>query len=195
MANMSAQELRMAVVSAARSDPEFRNELVKDLDKAVIKRFGPQSLRVRVHFEDENEYAVLIPQKTPHLTRSIDRLINELGARTPTRDEFEVIVIQRAWNEPAFLEQLRKDPRAAINSVLQQYKASFPAQATVRLYEEQPGEALIVMSGASVELSEEELEGVAGGVAPIVVAVVASTAGAVAGSVASKVIDKIWKVE
>jgi len=189
MEKMSAQSLRMSVVNLAMSDPAYRNELIKDKAKAVTARFGDQPFKVRVETEGEKEFAILIPQKTDQLSKALDRIVRELGDRSPTRSEFDVLVVHRAWTDPAFLTKLRSNPRAAVTEELGKYNANLPQDATVRFYEEQPGECLIVVPPAAdkAELSKEELELVAGGN-------IALIAGAVVGAIAGKVVDKIWPV-
>jgi hypothetical protein len=192
MANLSAQALRMAVVNAATSEAAFRNELVKEGVKAVTDRFGAQALKVRVQVEDEKELAILIPEKNERLARSLEHIAKEVGDRSPTRGEFEALVIHRAWTDPGFLTHLRNDARGAINAALKKYESSVPAEATVKLYEEQPGECLIVIPRpveARAELSDAELEAVAGGEG---VGIAGLVAGAIVGAIAGKVVDVIW---
>ena len=192
MANLSAQALRMAVVNAATSEAAFRNELVSEGVKAVTARFGEQSLNVRVQIEDEKELAILIPEKSERLARSLEHIAKEVGDRSPTRGEFEALVIHKAWTDSSFLEHLRRDARGAINSALKQYGSSVPAEATVKLYEEKPGECLIVIprpAAANAELTDAELEAVAGGEGLSIGVLVA---GAVVGAIAGKVVDVIW---
>lgn len=192
MENMSSQALRMAVINAAAAEVEFREALVKDGAEAVTARFGDQGLKVLVHLETEGEMPVLIPQRTDRLASAVKRIADDLGRRTPTRGEFEATVLHRAWTEPAFLAQLRKDPQAAIDSMLKTHGASVPANVEVHTYEESPGECLIVVSpprADDAELSEEELKAVAGG-APA--AIVSVTSHGVSGSIASKVLDNVW---
>jgi len=192
MPNMSAQALRTAVVNAAISDATFLKELGKDAAKAIETRFGAQTVKPQVHFEKENELTFLIPQKTEKLEQAIQRAVTEIGDRSPTRGEFDTLVISRAWTDPAFLGELRRDTRTAIASALQKYGASVPEGSAVRLYEEQPGECVIVVPrpvDVGAQLSDAELEAVAGGELAATAAII------VVGAVATVIADKIISVD
>lgn len=202
MPNMSAQALRTAVFQAVATDAAFRNELAQDANKAITARFGEQSLKVRIENEAEKHLTFLIPSRTDALARGIDAAVTGIGERGPSRSEFEAIVVQRAWSDAAFLSQLRQDPATAINGALAKFGSSVPSGVAVRIYEEQPGECVIVVPRPvdSSELSEAELEAVAGGelvvvgvaVATVVVETVVSTVvGTVVGSVVGKTVGSV----
>jgi hypothetical protein len=191
MPNMSAQALRGAVAQAAISDPAFRTELVADANKAIETRFGKQSYGVNVYFEQEKEVVLLIPEKTDALARSLDRIAKDAGSGTPTRGQFDAQLVQRAWGEPAFASELKGNPKAALDGLLKKYGSSVPADQTVKVHFDTPSLAHIVVPkavAAGGELSDQELEAVAGGeavVAICVVTVAGSVVGAVAGAIAT----------
>jgi hypothetical protein len=190
MADMSAQALRTAVIQAVITDASFRDELAKDAAKAIQSRFGDQSLKPHIEFEKEGELSLVVPQKTEKLSQALARVVAERGERQPTRGEFESALILRAWNDPAFLTQLRSNPTAALDTALHTYSGSVPAGVTVRVYEEQPGECLVVIprpADAASELSDAELEAVAGGEVGIIIA--SAIVGAIAGEVVHKIMD------
>ena len=99
-----------------------------------------------------------------------------------TRHEIEAKIARRAWADEAFRAEFLADPAAAFVKY-----AGVPAARLPRLvvHEEQPGTWHIVLPArpaATGELSDEELEKVAGGtdlVATISVAIVTAVVGAV----------------
>ena len=190
MPNMSAQALRTAVVNAAISDASFLKALGEDGGKAIEARFGAQSVKAQVHFEKENELTFLIPQKTDKLAQAIDRAVSEIGSRTPTRGEFDTLLIHKAWSDGSFLSQLRSDPSNTVSSALKKYGANVPENSKVQLYEEKAGECVIVVPrpvDTGAQLSDAELEAVAGGELVATAAII--VVGAVATVIADKIID------
>jgi hypothetical protein len=182
---MSTQALRAAVIQAALSDAAFRSELEKNAAQAIEARFGKQSYGVRAIFEQESELPLLIPEKTEQLVRSLERSVKDLGDRKPTRGQFEAQLILRAWNDAAFMAQLTGNARATLAAELAKYDSRLPEGKGVRVHVEQAGECLVVIprpaSAASTEeLTESELEAVAGGEGIVAIAVVTVVGGVVA---------------
>jgi hypothetical protein len=196
MANLSAQALRTAVIQAVTTDAGFAAELAKDPVKAVQARFGDQSLKIHVAFEKEKEISLVIPQKTEKLAQAVARAVAEVGERPPTRGEFESFVVLQAWNDAAFLAALRANTRSALDATLTKYGIQVPESVAVKLYEEQPGECLIVIprpvSATGAELSDAELEAVAGGEAVLIAgAIVGAVVGSITGAIAGEVVHDI----
>ncbi|MET0553739.1 MAG: NHLP leader peptide family RiPP precursor [Vicinamibacteria bacterium] len=192
MQTMSAQALRMAVVNAASNDPAFLQALANDGAKAVAAKFGNQPLNVQVSLESPSELPILIPEKTDKLARSLAHIATEVGDRKPSRSEFEAIVIHRAWTDASFLKDLRANPQGTIDTVLKKYESGgLPQGVTVRLFEEKPGECLIVLPtpNSSAELSDAQLEAVAGGVIGIDDLIAGAIVGAVAGEVVHQIMN------
>ena len=79
--------------------------------------------------------------------------------------ELGAIVAQKAWNDGAFATQLAQDARKALEAVLKAYDVAVPAGKTVRAYFESATECVVIIPAAasSQELTDEELEAVAGG--------------------------------
>jgi hypothetical protein len=186
MPNMSAQALRTAVVQAAMADSVFRSDLEKDASKAIEARFGKQPYAIQFVIEKEGELSLLIPEQTEQMKKTAERTVRDLGNRKPTRGQFDALLIRRAWSDAGFLSQLKADARAALQSELTRYDIEVPAGKHVRAYIEQPGQCVILLplpaAGAGQELSETELEAVAGGegiVAISVVTIVATTTGVI----------------
>jgi hypothetical protein len=73
-------------------------------------------------------------------------------------------VIDRAETDPVFHAHLLQDPKAAIE---EQFGIPLPADIRIRVVEEQPGEVVLVLpaqsTGSGEQLSEADLEQVAGG--------------------------------
>jgi len=106
------------------------------------------------------------------------------------RKAFESAVTLRAWSDPAFAEQLQQDPVAAINAA---FGIELPADLAVQVHHETPTTLHLAVPPAPVisesddELTEDDLERVAGGagfVASLKVVSVASAVGSFAASAA-----------
>jgi hypothetical protein len=91
------------------------------------------------------------------------------------RTQLEAKLIARAWKDAAFAEQLRRDPKAAAQQALAEVdpQARLPDDLEVRVLEETPTTLYLVVppkpEGPEAEqLSDDELEAVAGGNGTIV---------------------------
>lgn len=85
---------------------------------------------------------------------------------TPTRQEMEAQIIAKAWQDDAFKQELLSNPRATVIRELGLTEA--PDNLDIKVVEENPNTLYIVLPMKPVaptgsELSEEELEAVAGG--------------------------------
>jgi hypothetical protein len=80
------------------------------------------------------------------------------------REEARQQLIDRANSDPAFRDQLLRDPREAIQ---EETGMPVPANITIRVAEEQPGEVVLVLPARTLtsggQLSDADLETVAGG--------------------------------
>lgn len=76
--------------------------------------------------------------------------------------ELQEQIIERAQGDPAFREQLKSDPNAAIKEVT---GVELPAGLVVTVLEDTPSTLHLVLpaSGSGAALSDAELEQVAGG--------------------------------
>jgi hypothetical protein len=173
MRTLSAQALREAVNRKAASDSAFSAELRQHSEQTIEKLFGKQPYSLRMIYEQPGELSLLVPHKTVALEQVINRSVADLADRVPTSGEANALVIKRAWNDPAFAKQLADAPDQALNGVLKPYNTSVPAGKQVRAYFEGPTECVIVIAeAAGHELTDEELEAVAGGEAAVTVATI-----------------------
>lgn len=79
------------------------------------------------------------------------------------RQQFEQEIIERAWEDETFRQALIEDPKGTIAA---EYGTRFPDDVDLEVVEETPTKAYFVIPvnpAATVELSESELELVAGG--------------------------------
>ena len=85
--------------------------------------------------------------------------------KAPTRRDLEDVVVKRALTDEPFRNQLMKDPRGAVETVLAELapSARLPQGLAVRAIQEPQDAFNIVIPHARPELSDAELEQVAGG--------------------------------
>jgi hypothetical protein len=80
------------------------------------------------------------------------------------RRDIEARFVARAWQDEAFKQELLRDPKAVVEREL---GITIPAGVNIRLHEETPTELHFVLpldpARAGVELSDAELDAVAGG--------------------------------
>lgn len=106
-----------------------------------------------------------------------------------TRHDFEARIVKRCWEDDEFRKEFVDDPAGTFAKYLEVPAASLPK---IVVHEEAPGAWHIVLPqqpGDAGQLSEEDLEKVAGGMTPIVPLVIASVVASVmsAGSVSASV--------
>ncbi len=92
--------------------------------------------------------------------------------QTISRHDLEAKIVKRCWEDEAFRTEFTSNPGAAFTKYLNVPAASLPK---VSVYEEEPGSWHIVITAKPAklgELSEQELEKVAGGGTPLVSAIV-----------------------
>ncbi|MDZ8105942.1 MAG: NHLP leader peptide family RiPP precursor [Nostoc sp. DedQUE12a] len=85
-----------------------------------------------------------------------------------TRQDIEARIIARAWKDEAYKQELLTNPKATIE---REFGVEFPADVNVQVLEENPTSLHFVLPMSPVaiaqELSEEQLEAIAGGAGAI----------------------------
>jgi hypothetical protein len=92
-----------------------------------------------------------------------------------TRHDLEAKIVKRCWEDEGFRKEFTADPAGTFTRYLEVPAASLPK---ILVHAEEPGSWHIVLPAKPAdasELSEEDLEKVAGGATPAVVTVLAST--------------------
>lgn len=82
----------------------------------------------------------------------------------PTRKEIEAHIIAKAWKDEAYKQELLTNPKAVIE---QEFGIHFAEEVNLKVLEENPSTLYFVLPmspmATAEELSEEQLEEVAGG--------------------------------
>ena len=83
------------------------------------------------------------------------------AAEFVSRAEVEAMVLAKVVEDPAFAARLKADPKAALSEM---FETKLPANLNVHVFQETPTDLMIRLPiVATDEISEKELEGVAGG--------------------------------
>ncbi|MBN1219835.1 MAG: NHLP leader peptide family RiPP precursor [Anaerolineae bacterium] len=87
-----------------------------------------------------------------------------MAEETPkrTREGVETELAVKAWNDPAFMQELKADPKAVL---AKEYGVQIPDSVDVKVIEETPTSLYLRLppNPSDLELSDEQLELVAGG--------------------------------
>jgi hypothetical protein len=106
------------------------------------------------------------------------------------RHDLEAKIVKRCWEDEAFRKEFTADPAGAFVKYLQVPAVSVPK---IVIHQEAPGSWHIVLPAKPAnarELSEEELETVAGGTTPLVASVAVTVASGAGLASALITIDK-----
>jgi len=82
-----------------------------------------------------------------------------------SREDIEAMILARTVEDPAFAARLKADPKAALSEIL---GAELPAALEVHVFQETPTDLLLRLPAVQGdEISEDELESVAGGLSMV----------------------------
>ena len=158
------------------NDESLKNNLLSN-PKLVLAEFGlefPKSVEVQVHENTPSLVNYVIPQPS-EIPTGVD-----LEAQDPVAGK----LIKTAFANQAFKAKLLKEPKLAIAEAT---GTELPNSLMVRIYEDTPTLKHLVLpvNPASEELSDAELEAIAGGISKgAQVGIGCGAAGAVAGTLA-----------
>lgn len=131
------------------SDEALRKRLITE-PKPVLKEFGlqiPDSKSVQIHENTPTLMNIILPEKPP--------------GDMPASNDPVAKTMQRAWSDPAFKARLLADPKETAAEM----GIRVPDAVNLKLWENTPSvEHLVLpMNPAVTELSDADLEAVAGG--------------------------------
>jgi hypothetical protein len=151
---MTQQPMNMEqIVTRAWEEPAFKQELL-DNPKAVLTEAGvkvPDNVELKIVEETPNDFYMIIPKEA----------VSEMAVE---EEKTVDALIVRASRDTAFRQELLNNPKAVIQREL---GVSIPTETEVQVLEQTDTKAYMVLPARetteSEELSEEELESVAGG--------------------------------
>jgi hypothetical protein len=157
------------VVAKAWEDDAYKQVLVAD-PLTVLKAHGvplPAGKAVRMVEDTAETLHVILPTK-PAGELSDEQLARR-AAQAQGRARTVGQLLIKAWEDPAFKQRLVADPRR----VLQEHGLPLPPGKAVRVVEDSADTVHLILplKPAEGELSDEQLEHVAGGIAPILVGI------------------------
>jgi len=115
-----------------------------------------------------------------------------------TKHDIETRLIEKCWKEPEFRKQVLADPKGAFE---RQFGRPLPADLKIIIHEDSANTINLALPPAPVnvqELSEDELEKVAGGtefIGSVIVGTIMAgllSAGVVGGAAAGTVVQEHW---
>lgn len=193
----TSQQLRNEVTNAYVTNEDFRTALLANPEGAVTQLVGEVEMGVRLHKEAEREIAIVVPHRSEELEAKLNAMVEGIEDNSPSRAQFDAKIILKAWNDDGFRGELEANARSTVAGLMSEYEgAELPEDVTVNAYFEGADECVItlpVLSAPGGELSDDDLESVAGGESALIAgAVVGAVVGSVAGAIAGKVVDVMW---
>ena len=161
----SREDFKWDVIRKAHADSDFRAALRKDPSGTVGKMANMDGLKVNLHQETPDNVFFLI-NYNPDLPGAANAI-----TISPS-DNPEEVVVKKAWKDPAYRAGLLANPDAVLRS---EFGTGMPAGAKLVVLEEGKdtlelilpahldSEAAPAAAAQGGELTDDELEGVAGG--------------------------------
>ena|SRR5271170_8308459 len=112
-----------------------------------------------------------------------------------SRHDLEAKIVKRCWEDDAFRKEFTADPASVFVKYLKVPASSLP---NIVIHQEAAGNWHIVLPAKPAntnELSEEDLEKIAGGASPLTLSIVVTIAASVSAGVSASVVvsfDKGW---
>jgi len=89
------------------------------------------------------------------------------GIRQCSRKDIEVKIIVQAWQSESYKQELLQNPKAVIE---REMGSQLPADIAIHVLEETPTQIYLILpvrpDAAGIELSQQEIEAIAGGLKP-----------------------------
>jgi hypothetical protein len=176
----------------AASDETFRQALLRDPKGTVRREFGveiPANLNMHILQNDATHLHIVLPREAGELAHmSTDEVAQHLGASAQGQDA-HVRLVARAITDHVFKQELLRNPKTAVGQALQ---VALPENMSVQVHEADDDNLYVLLPPrrelSDAELSDEQLEAVAGGEVAIVALVVGIVA--LGTSVALPIIQK-----
>jgi hypothetical protein len=181
MSERTSTILREYTTGLAMESREFRAALIENPQATLEAKLGGDvGYEVCVHEERAGEFLVLVPTQLPDMEERIETILSSYQGGTPTRTQFEAMTTKKCWNEEGFLDKLTTDGRNVLNTELDALcGTTIPADTSIAVITEGHDEVAIVLprvvGAESGNLSDDELESVAGGADVSIAATVATT--------------------
>lgn len=193
----SREYFEQIIVAKMWKDEEFKKQVLANPREAIAKVLAEREPDAKLPdvdikvFEESAEQIYIV---SPAEIEDPKTEITEEDKKSLGRKSMEHIIASRAAADSAYKAKLQSDPKGTLQAALQELdrSLSLPDNLKVTLLEETGKEAFLVVPPdptqlADAELTEEQLEAVAGGVVLIAVAVVGVVAVAAAATAAAAV--------
>lgn len=156
-------------------DPTFRQTLLTQPHDAVREHLGvsvPVGKTLHVVQDNPQTLSIIIPQRPADWSDDLsaeavaERLLadlpHEMDAKVRKLAETQAQLVAKAWQDEAFKQRLLRDPKGAVG---QELGVGLPAEITLQAYVEDADHQYLILPPAmeDLELTDEQLERVAGG--------------------------------